>query len=128
MVCPWLARIRQVRRILDGEKLKDELGRPIKSSGVTLRAERHWQHAPQPNAASCHCVPTPGPDRIRRLPDRSILDTAFEECAHERQVVMAIKNFSAAVSLAVSRDEFDAVLAFDRFSHHLPILPAANRA
>ena len=54
------------------------------------------------------------------------LDTAFEECAHERQVVVAIKNFSAAVSLAVSRNEFDAVLAFDRISHHLAILPAAN--
>jgi hypothetical protein len=39
---------------------------------------------------------------------------------------VAIKNFSAAVSLAVLRDEFDAVLAFDRFSHHLAILPAAN--
>ena len=38
------------------------------------------------------------------------LDTAFEKCAHERQVVVAIKNFSAAVFSAVSCDEFDAVL------------------
>jgi hypothetical protein len=40
---------------------------------------------------------------------------------------VAIKNFSAAVSSAVSCDEFDAVLAFDRFTHHLAILPAAHR-
>jgi hypothetical protein len=57
------------------------------------------------------------------------LDAPFEECAHERQVVMAVKDFSAAVPFAVACDELDAVLAFDRLTRHLGILPpTANRS
>jgi hypothetical protein len=55
-----------------------------------------------------HYAPAHGPDN-RGLPTvRGIARDTFEERAHERQVLVTIKNLPEAVPLAVSRDEFDA--------------------